>query len=295
MTEFRAEDRLISGRAVARKIEVNAAAGAAVLQARGIQPTLAIVHLGDHPDAASYRRAIELSARRAGISVRTIGVLGDEPGPGLLQAITRLNDDPAVHGVILQNPMPFAFRQMIGNQLSAEKDVEGLTALNLGRLALDEPAVVPCTPAAILALIEDRLPDVRGRRVVVVNGSPTIGRPLVQILIAREATVIVCGIATADLCAETRRADILVVAIGKPRAIGPEHVGEGALVIDVGINEDPEGNGVCGDVDTTAVLAKVAGVTPVPGGVGPVTTAMLMSNTVLLADRHGVALLPAQV
>ncbi len=295
MTESQADDRLISGRAVARKIEAGAAAGAAILQTRGIQPTLAIVHLGDHPDAASYRRAIDQSARRSGVSLRTISVPMNEAGAGLLQAITNLNGDPAIHGVILQNPMPFAFRQLIGNQLLAEKDVEGLTALNLGRLALDEPAVVPCTPAAILALIEDRLPDVRGKRVVVVNGSPTIGRPLVQILIAREATVTVCGIATADLAAETRRADILVVAIGAPRALGREHVGEGALVIDVGINEDPDTGGMCGDVDTQAVLDKVAGITPVPGGVGPVTTAMLMANTVLLADRHGVALPPAQV
>jgi methylenetetrahydrofolate dehydrogenase (NADP+) / methenyltetrahydrofolate cyclohydrolase len=294
MTESQADDRLISGRAVARKIESGAAEGAAVLQARGIQPTLAVVHFGDHPDAASYRRAIDNSARRSGVSLRTIAVPTNEAGAGLLQAITQLNGDSAVHGVILQNPMPFAFRQLIGNQLLAEKDVEGLTALNLGRLALDEPAVVPCTPAAVLALIEDRVPDIRGRRVVVVNGSPTIGRPLVQILIAREATVVVCGIATPDLAAETRRADILVVAIGAPRALGPEHIGQGALVIDVGINEDPAG-GMCGDVDTEAVLDKVAGITPVPGGVGPVTTAMLMANTVLLAERHGVALLPAQV
>ena len=269
---------------MARKIEVGAAAGAAILQARGIQPTLAIVHLGDHPDAASYRRAIDQSARRAGISLRTIAVSrgrgwarlasGDYPFERRSSGSRRNSAKP---------DLPFAFRQMIGNQLSADKDVEGLTALNLGRLALDEPAVVPCTPAAILALIEDRLPDVRGRRVVVVKEAPQLGDRSAQILIAREATVIVCGIATADLGAETRRAEIAVVAIGRPRALGPEHVGDGALVIDVGINEDPDGNGVCGDVDTMAVLAKVAGITPVPGGVGPVTTAMLMANTVLLA------------
>jgi len=294
MTEPQVEDRLISGRAVARKIEAGAAAGAALLRARGIEPTLAVVHLGNHADAASYRRAIDQSARRAGIDLRTIPVPIDDAQQGLLEVLTCLNNDPSVHGVLLQNPMPFALRQLTGKQLSADKDVEGQTALNLGRLALDEPAVVPCTPAAVLALIEDRLPDVRGRRVVVVNGSTTIGRPLAQILIAREATVTVCGIATADLAEETRRAEILVVAIGQARAIGAEHVAEGALVIDVGINEDPSGSGMCGDVDTAAVLGVVAGVTPVPGGVGPVTTAMLMANTVLLAERHGVALLPAR-
>ncbi len=292
MTDSGADYRLISGRAVARKIEAGAAVSAAALRARGIEPTLAVVHLGNHADAASYRRAIEQSARRAGIGLRTIPVPLENAQQDVLQLLHGLNNDPAVHGVLLQNPMPFALRQLTGKHLCADKDVEGQTALNLGRLALDEPAVVPCTPAAVLALIEDRLPDVRGRKVVVVNGSTTIGRPLAQILIAREATVTVCGIATADLVEETRRAEILVVAIGRARAIGADHVGEGALVIDVGINEDPEDGGMCGDVDTAAVMDKVSGVTPVPGGVGPVTTAMLMANTVLLAERHGVALLP---
>jgi methylenetetrahydrofolate dehydrogenase (NADP+)/methenyltetrahydrofolate cyclohydrolase len=283
------EDLLISGRAVAAEIYASSAASVLALQGRGIRPTLAIVHGGDYQDAASYRRAAGQSAKRAGIAIQTIELGAENQTSDLRAVLERLNADPSVHGVMVQNPLPFPLRQLVGNLLSAEKDVEGLTALNLGRLALDEPAVVPCTPAAVLALIEHRIPSLRGRRVVVINGSTSLGRPLCQILLAKQATVIVCGIATTDLRSETRRAEILVVAIGQPRAIGADHVGEGALVIDVGINPDPAGNGVCGDVDTAAVLSKVSGVTSVPGGVGPVTTAMLIANTVLLAERHGVA------
>ncbi|MGH2410271.1 MAG: bifunctional 5,10-methylenetetrahydrofolate dehydrogenase/5,10-methenyltetrahydrofolate cyclohydrolase [Chloroflexota bacterium] len=287
------EDLLISGRAVAEEIYASSAASVMALQARGILPTLAIVHGGDHQDAASYRRAAGQSAKRAGVAIQTLELGAENQASDLRTILERLNADPSVHGVMVQNPLPFPLRQLVGNLLSADKDVEGLTALNLGRLALDEPAVVPCTPAAVLALIEHRIPTLRGRRVVVINGSTSLGRPLCQILLAKQATVTVCGIATADLQAETRRAEILVVAIGQPRAIGADHVGDGALVIDVGINTNPAGNGVCGDVDTVAVLPKVSGVTSVPGGVGPVTTAMLIANTVLLAERHGVAPRPA--
>ena len=283
------EERLISGRAVAEGIYASSAASVLALQARGIQPTLAIIHGGNHQDAASYRRAAGQSAKRAGLAIRTTELGAEDQASELRAVLERLNVDPSVHGVMVQNPLPFPLRQLVGNLLSADKDVEGLTALNLGRLALDEPSVVPCTPAAVLALIEHRIPDPRGRHVVVVNASTSLGRPLCQILLARQATVTVCGIATTDLRAETRRAEILVVAIGQAWAIGADHVGDGALVIDVGINPDPTGNGIRGDVDTAAVLSKVSGVTTVPGGVGPVTTAMLIANTVLLAERHGVA------
>jgi len=283
------EERLISGRAVAEGIYASSAASVLALQARGIQPTLAIIHGGNHQDAASYRRAAGQSAKRAGLAIRTTELGAEDQASELRAVLERLNVDPSVHGVMVQNPLPFSLRQLVGNLLSADKDVEGLTALNLGRLALDEPSVVPCTPAAVLALIEHRIPDPRGRHVVVVNASTSLGRPLCQILLARQATVTVCGIATTDLRAETRRAEILVVAIGQAWAIGADHVGDGALVIDVGINPDPTGNGIRGDVDTAAVLSKVSGVTTVPGGVGPVTTAMLIANTVLLAERHGVA------
>ncbi len=280
------DDKLISGRVVASEVESGAAAQCAALQEQGVQPVLAIVHAGDHADAASYRKAIAARAKRVGVQLRTLPVHEAEAAHVLPAVLETLNNDPGVHGVLVQNPLPAALRQLAGHLLAADKDVEGLTAGNLGRLALDEPAVLPTTPAAILALIAHRVPNLLGRRVVIVNRSATIGRPLAQILLSKRATVTVCSSATVDLPGEARRAEILVVAIGKARAIGPEYVGQGAVVIDVGINADPSGSGVCGDVDTEAVLPLVGAITPVPGGVGPVTSAMLVANVVLLAQRQ---------
>jgi methylenetetrahydrofolate dehydrogenase (NADP+)/methenyltetrahydrofolate cyclohydrolase len=217
------------------------------------------------------------------------GVALDEEASltSLREIIISLNEDPAIHAILVQNPLPLTQRRLVGQILTPNKDVEGLTATHLGWLMLDEAPVPPCTPAAILALIESRTPDLAGRRVVIVNNSATIGRPLSQLLLNRRATVTVCSDTTIDLPSETRRAEILVVAIGQPRAIGAAHVGDGALVIDVGINPDPDGKGVCGDVDTEAVLPLVQAVTPVPGGVGPVTTAVLLENTAKLARHYG--------
>lgn len=275
--------RLIAGRDVARAIEQATVAAVAALHERGIRPTLAVVYRGEHADAASYRRTIEQRGTRAGLGLRLVALPDDASMAALGAALAELNGDDAVHGILVQNPLPADQRRMVSDRLAAHKDAEGLTAVNLGKLILDEAPVLPCTPAAILALIESRVPDLKGKRVVIVNRSATIGRPLSQILLSKRATVTVCSTATVDLPAEARRAEILVVAIGKPRAVGPDYIGEGAVVIDVGINEDPRGSGICGDVDTDAVLERASAVTPVPGGVGPVTTAVLIDNTVKLA------------
>jgi methylenetetrahydrofolate dehydrogenase (NADP+)/methenyltetrahydrofolate cyclohydrolase len=200
--------------------------------------------------------------------------------------LSRLNNDPAVHAILVQNPLPASFRHAIGGALSIDKDVEGLSPANLGKLIFDQPAVTPCTPGAIVALIESRVPSLIGTRVVIINRSATVGRPLSQLLLNRRATVTVCSTATVDLPREARRAEILVVAIGKPRAVGTDYIGDGAVVIDVGINADPSGQGICGDVDTEAVLERVSAITPVPGGVGPVTTAVLLANVVHVARQQ---------
>ena len=165
-------------------------------------------------------------------------------------------DDAAIHGVLVQTPWPPEWRRLISDHLAPLKDVEGITPGNLGRLLLYDPIVPPCTAAAVVALIESRVPDLTGVRVVVVNNSPTVGRPLTQLLLQRHATVTVCATATLDLAEETRRAEVLVAAIGSPRYFGPEHVALGTLVIDVGINELPDGS-ICGDVDLDAVLDRV--------------------------------------
>lgn len=276
-------EKYIHGKSVAAEIDRRTIADRAELDAAGCVPCLAVVHLGEFEDAASYRRVIEQRAKRVGVSVSDIRLSGHATLDELLAALARLNADPSVHAILVQNPLPAPFRQAVGRALSIDKDVEGLSPANIGKLIFDQPAVTPCTPGAIVALIESRVPSLFGKRVVIINRSATVGRPLSQILLNKRATVTVCSTATVDLPAEARRAEVLVVAIGKSRAVGPDYVGDGAVVIDVGINPDPSGQGICGDVDTEAVLERVAAITPVPGGVGPVTTAVLLANVVYLA------------
>jgi methylenetetrahydrofolate dehydrogenase (NADP+)/methenyltetrahydrofolate cyclohydrolase len=290
MTDTFNEDnpKRLDGRKVARALEQRALGQCRDLRDQGIAPLLALVYRGIHADAVSYRKAILQRAARVGLLVREVELDADCPVADLVEALQALNQDSVVHGVLAQTPLPIEYRRAVASTLLVDKDVEGLTEVNLGRLVLDEAEVLPSTPAAILALIDSRVESLVGKHVVVVNRSPTIGRPLSQMLLSRRATVTVCSSATVDLPAETRRADILVVAIGRPRAIGAEYIRAGAVVIDVGINVDPKGGGVCGDVDFEAVIDRVAAITPVPGGVGPVTSALVVANAVALAQKqHG--------
>jgi methylenetetrahydrofolate dehydrogenase (NADP+)/methenyltetrahydrofolate cyclohydrolase len=267
-------------------MELDAVRRARDLRDQGILPRLAIVYRGIHADALSYRKTIMQRAARAGLDVQVVPLEPDCTAQVLLHTLETLNQDDDIHAVLVQTPLPMEQRRVVADHLVAEKDVEGITAVNLGRLVLDEARVLPCTPAAIVALIDSRIESLVGRHVVVVNRSPTVGRPLSQLLLSRRATVTVCSSATTDLAVETRRGEVLVVAIGRARAIGAAYVRTGAVVIDVGINADPQGSGVCGDVDLPSVLDRVAAITPVPGGVGPVTTAMLIANAMALAGQR---------
>lgn len=276
------QEKLINARPIVARIDAATRGSIGVLLDSGVQPALAVVYHGEHADAASYRRMIVQRAGRLGIAVREIPLGADSPPTLFRQTLDHLGHDPTIHGVLVQTPWPPEWRRLISDHLSPLKDVEGITPGNLGRLLLSDPIVLPCTAAAVVALIESRIPDLAGRRVVLVNNSPTVGRPLAHLLLQRRATVTICATATVDLAQETRRAEVLVTAIGSPRYFGPEHVEPGTLVIDVGINELPDSS-ICGDVDLDAVLDLVAAITPVPGGVGPVTTALLTANTVELA------------
>jgi methylenetetrahydrofolate dehydrogenase (NADP+)/methenyltetrahydrofolate cyclohydrolase len=277
------DERLILGREVAAEIERRAKMERDDLVALGVQPTLAVLYRGEHGDAASYRKMIKQRALRVGIDVREVALAVDASQDELIDVLQLQDADESVHAILVQNPIPAAMRRAVSEALSPEKDAEGLDATNLGRLMLDEPGATPPTPGAILALIDSRVESLAGKRVTIINRSATVGRPLSQLLLSRRATVTVCSSATVDLPGESRRADILVVAIGKARAIGADYIGEGAVVIDVGINADPSGRGVCGDVDTEAALTRASAITPVPGGVGPVTTAVLIENVLALA------------
>jgi len=277
--------RIIDGGELSGAINRRTAEGVRKLAAVGILPTLAVVHTGESAAAQSYRRQITREAGRTGIAVRDVPLPDGAVDAEMDTALTALNEDRAVHGVLVQTPLTPSLRRVVQIRLSSDKDPEGVTPRHLGMLFLGEPDVLPCTPAAILTIIKTSRPDLTGARVVVVNGSPLIGRPLAILLIEERATPIICTIHTHDLAAETRRGDVLVVAAGQPCLIGPDHVAEGAVVIDAAVNRLPDGT-LVGDVDTAAVLDRVAAITPVPGGVGPVTTAMLLANVATLAELH---------
>jgi methylenetetrahydrofolate dehydrogenase (NADP+)/methenyltetrahydrofolate cyclohydrolase len=277
--------RIIDGVQFSRAINAETAARAAQLVASGIVPALAVVHVGEAPAALSYRKQIAHQARELGIAVRQI-TLADGASPEDLDAtLTGLNEDRDVHGVLVQTPLAPELRRVVLFRLSSDKDPEGVTPRHLGMLFLGEPEVLPCTPAAILAMIKSCRQDLVGARVVVVNGSPTIGRPLAMLLLAEGATPVICTEFTRDLAQETVRADVLVVAAGHPGLIRAEHVRPGAVVIDAAVTRTPAGQ-LVGDVDFPGVADRAGAITPVPGGVGPVTTAMLLANVVALAALH---------
>jgi methylenetetrahydrofolate dehydrogenase (NADP+)/methenyltetrahydrofolate cyclohydrolase len=198
--------------------------------------------------------------------------------------VHRLNDDPAIHGILVQLPLPKPLRsEPILNAMSPDKDVDGLHPFNMGKLLMGEPRFVPCTPAGVLAMLDYYKLPIEGKTAVVVGRSNLVGKPAALLLMHRHATVTVCHSKTPDLAGVCRRGDILVAAMGRARFITGEMVRDGAVVIDVGINRLPDGR-LVGDVDFEAVAPKASWITPVPGGVGPMTIAMLMQNTLLAAS-----------
>ncbi len=267
--------RELGGRELARALRAEVAARAAVLAARGAQPRLAVVTANDDGGSVAYVRSLVNAAAHTGIAcdvARTTTVAG------ITATLAQLADDPEVHGVILQTPLPDgASLARLAAAIPAAKDVDGASPESIGRLAAGLPAFAPATAAAVLALLDHYRVELPGRRAVVVGRSVVAGKPVVQLLLARNATVTVCHSHTADLPAVTRQADVLVAAAGRAGLIGPGHVSPGAFVIDVGTSPAP-GGGLAGDVDP-AVAGIAAGLSPVPGGVGPVTTALLLSHT----------------
>ena len=208
----------------------------------------------------------------------------DASATDVRSAVARLSADDTVHGIIVQTPLPPGVDFVgIAEAIAPEKDVDGANPVSLGRLTAGLPAFAPATAAAVLRLLDDHGVELAGRRAVVVGRSLVVGKPAAMLLLARDATVTICHSRTKDLAARTSEADVLVAAVGRPRMLGAEHVGPGAVVIDVGTTPDENGN-LVGDVDAEAVMGQAGAVTPVPGGVGPVTTALLLHNTVTAAE-----------
>ena len=252
-------------------------------------PGLAVLRVGDDPASAVYVANKEKACARVGIASYGEHLAADTPADQVLSTIQSLNADPRVDGILLQLPLPKGLDERpLLEAIDPEKDADGLHTLNLGRLLKGEPGPRSCTPAGVMALLRSNGIDPAGKRAVVIGRSILVGQPMALMLQAANATVTVAHSRTADLAAHTREADIVVVAAGRPGMVGAEHVRPCAAVVDVGIHRKPEG-GLCGDVVAEEVEPIAAALSPVPGGVGPMTVTMLLVNTVVAwCRRHGI-------
>jgi len=277
---------ILDGKVVAAKVQAAVATGAAELRGRGVVPTLAVVLVGEDPASKLYVGRKRAACQAVGINARDHLFPQGLDESRLLDLVRELSGDRSVHGVLIQLPLPPGVDEdRVIAALDPAKDVDGFHPENLGRLLAGTPDVVPCTPAGILEILDHYGIDLKGVEAVVVGRSRIVGRPLAQLLLMRHATVTVCHTRTRDLAAHTRRAELLAVAVGRAASITAEMVRDEAVVVDVGISRRPDGR-LSGDVDFATVGPRVRAITPVPGGVGPMTVAMLMRNTLTAARRQ---------
>ena len=282
------ETQIIDGAALARSIRTGLGVRAAELTAKFARPGLAVVLVGDDPASQVYVRNKSRACEEAGIASFQHTLPASTSQPELLALVDKLNRDPAVHGILVQLPVPkHISADAIIRAIAPEKDVDGFHPENVGLLATGNARFVPCTPAGVMRLLAHAGVELAGRHAVVVGRSNIVGKPMAMLLLEKHATVTICHSRTPDLGAVIRQADVVVAAVGKPRMISADMVKPGAAVIDVGINRIPDGPNagkLCGDVDYAALLGKAGCMTPVPGGVGPMTIALLLENTVRAAE-----------
>ncbi len=278
--------QLIDGTAIAASVRAQVRQRADALRARGIVPTLAVIRVGDDPASRVYVRNKIRASAEAGIESQQVELAAAVSQAALLAQVRRLDDDPSVHGILVQLPLPAGLEaRAVIDAIDPAKDVDAFHPSNVGSLMIGNPVFVPCTPKGVMTLIESTGVPLRGARAVIVGASNIVGKPQAMLLLQAGATITICNSKTRDLAAHTRQADIVVAAVGRPGMITGDMIRPGAVVIDVGINRLPDGK-LCGDVDFVTA-SKVAGwITPVPGGVGPMTVAMLLSNTLTAAERR---------
>ncbi|RSN60720.1 bifunctional 5,10-methylene-tetrahydrofolate dehydrogenase/5,10-methylene-tetrahydrofolate cyclohydrolase [Amycolatopsis sp. WAC 04182] len=273
---------LIDGRAIAAAITAEVTETAAKLRESGTAPTLAVLVPTDDDATAWYVRSIERAAKKVGVDCRVVQ-LEKPTGEDVTRELDKLSADPSVHGIICQTPLPEGVTlDDVGAHIDPRKDVDGANPVSLGRLTAGLPTYAPATAAAVLEILKREQVALSGAQVTVVGRSTIVGKPAALLLLGEHATVTVCHSRTKDLASVTKTADVLVVAVGRAHFVGAEHVKPGAVVIDVGTNPTPEG-GLVGDVDQAAVEEIAGSITPVPGGVGPVTTSLLLRHTVTAA------------
>lgn len=236
--------------------------------------------MGDDPASKTYVKSKQKSCREIGMESLLIELPSDTPEETLLAEITKLNENDAIHGILVQLPLPSHISEMkVIEKISPEKDVDGFHPINIGRMMTGQDTFLPCTPFGVMEMLKHTGIDPEGKHAVIIGRSNIVGKPMGQLLLRENATVTYCHSRTADMKSLTNQADILVAAVGKPKMITADYIKEGAVVIDVGINRDENGK-LCGDVDFDDVKEKAAFITPVPGGVGPMTITMLLYNTV---------------
>jgi methylenetetrahydrofolate dehydrogenase (NADP+)/methenyltetrahydrofolate cyclohydrolase len=283
--------RILDGKAFAARIKADVADSVARLtSASGVIPGLTVVLVGDDPASQVYVRNKQNSCKAAGMNGQIERYAADTPQAALLDTIDRLNADPQVHGILVQLPLPpHIDERAIVERVDPRKDVDGFHPLNVGLLTMGIPRFVPCTPLGIRALLIDAKIETRGTRAVVLGRSQIVGKPMALLLMQKgqggDATVTVCHSATREVAELAREADLVIAAIGRPELVRSGWIKPGATVIDVGIHRRPDGS-LCGDVHAESVAEVAGALSPVPGGVGPLTVAMLLRNTLQAASSH---------
>lgn len=278
------QTRIIDGAALARRLRSELRERAARLTARGHQPGLVAVRVGEDPASKVYVRTKMKASAEVGLHSEQVELPADTSERALLEKIHALNNDPRIHGILVQLPLPPQIStDVVLRAIAPEKDVDGFHPYNVGLLATGQPRFVPCTPAGVMAMLAAENIALEGREAVVIGRSNIVGKPMALLLLQKGATVTICHSKTADLASQTARADVLIAAVGRPHMVGAEMIKPGAVVVDVGINRLADGK-LAGDVAFEALLGKASHITPVPGGVGPMTVTMLMDNTVRAAE-----------
>ncbi|AOB27087.1 bifunctional methylenetetrahydrofolate dehydrogenase/methenyltetrahydrofolate cyclohydrolase FolD [Bordetella bronchiseptica] len=277
--------RIIDGAALSQRIREEVAQRVQALAAKGVRPGLAVVLVGDDPASQVYVRNKVAACEKAGLHSVREQYPADLTEAQLLERIDALNRDPSIHGILVQLPLPGHMdAHKVIEAIAAEKDVDGFHISNAGLLMTGQPLFRPCTPYGVMKMLESEGVALRGAEAVIVGASNIVGKPMAMLLLQAGATITICNSKTRDLGAQTRRADVLVVATGKPGMIDGSMIKPGAVVIDVGINRGADGK-LCGDVDMASAREVAGAISPVPGGVGPMTIAMLLVNTVEAAER----------
>ncbi|WP_335870643.1 bifunctional methylenetetrahydrofolate dehydrogenase/methenyltetrahydrofolate cyclohydrolase FolD [Bacillus sp. 2205SS5-2] len=285
---------LLNGKEISQKIRESIHEEVKTLNSQGVTPSLAVILIGNNQASKTYVSMKQKACEKLGMNSVLIEYPESLPQAELLAKIQQLNDDSSIHGILVQLPLPnHISEKLVIEAILPEKDVDGFHPLNVGRMMNGKTSFLPCTPFGIMKMLESENIDVEGKHVVIVGRSNIVGKPAGQLFLQQNATVTYCHSKTKDLVQHTQMADIVVSAVGTPNLITKKHVKKGAIVIDVGMNRNEKGK-LCGDVDFTAVKEVASYITPVPGGVGPMTITMLLFNTLLAAQNTQHPIVPAE-